>query len=423
VVVSSGSTQGSAQCEATVTAPTGSGPPITAAPSSLTIGPTAPASYTITVNPIAGFSGTVSLSASGLPAGAYPVFSPPTLNGSGTTTLTITPTATSPTGTFPIAITAAASPYLFTANVILVVGQPSPANLISPPPGAVVSNGSITLNWDAGVGATLYTLMVGSQPGLSDLYSTGGPTAARSATFTLTTTAPVMYVTLVSNCPGPNQTNNYHNPVGSPPATGQQVFSAEPGQSAYAVPNDGSTMVTLPFCLASSSTGSCDGTDFATLARELYACVPVNGQYQPNPQNPYQSQVPGLTVTKLIPYDPLYQAAFDVTLVATAVPPGTYGLVCFFNNTSPVSALWSIQVSDAQPGISYFQEYPPNPDGSFYMTLWGHNFGPDQGTIQICNQNGCGSGSMNVCFSAACGNAYYLWSNQQINALIQPSGA
>jgi hypothetical protein len=30
---------------------------------------------------------------------------------------------------------------------------------------------------------------------------------------------------------------------------------------------------------------------------------------------------------------------------------------------------------------------------------------------------------MNVCLAASCGNAYYTWSDQQINALIQPDGA
>jgi hypothetical protein len=57
------------------------------------------------------------------------------------------------------------------------------------------------------------------------------------------------------------------------------------------------------------------------------------------------------------------------------------------------------------------------------VTLWGHNFGPDPGTLQVCIQAGCSDGQMNVCLSAACGNAYYVWSDQQINALIQPGSA
>ncbi len=186
-----------------------------------------------------------------------------------------------------------------------------------------------------------------------------------------------------------------------------------PGLS-YSVPNDGTT-TTLTFCLAFPGTNACDATDYGSVAPYLNGCSVTDSGY-----NPVLS-----ATLKSNPYNPNYQAAFDVTLSLAQTPPGTYNVGCTFWPAEPSTdhVWWQIQVVDGPPVVSYFQQYPPNPDGSFYVTLWGHNFGPDQGTIQACIQSGCSNGQMTVCLSASCGNAYYLWSDQQINALMQPLGA
>jgi len=61
--------------------------------------------YTVTVTPSNGFSGTVSFAVSGLPSGATATFNPPSVSGSGPTTLTVTTTANGGTGNFTVAVT------------------------------------------------------------------------------------------------------------------------------------------------------------------------------------------------------------------------------------------------------------------------------------------------------------------------------
>ncbi|MBI1898179.1 MAG: hypothetical protein HYS04_16840, partial [Acidobacteria bacterium] len=60
--------------------------------------------YTVSVQPINGFAGTVSFSASGLPYGATASFNPPSIIGSGSTTVTVSTTSGSVTNN-PISIT------------------------------------------------------------------------------------------------------------------------------------------------------------------------------------------------------------------------------------------------------------------------------------------------------------------------------
>src|SRR5437762_9939996 len=86
-------------------------------------------SYNITVAPTGGFTGSVTLSVSGLPTGAGGTFSPnPTTNSS---TLSVTTAATTPIGNYTLTITGVSGSLSHTTTVTLsVVTTP-------PPPGAV----------------------------------------------------------------------------------------------------------------------------------------------------------------------------------------------------------------------------------------------------------------------------------------------
>src|SRR5437763_1612531 len=76
---------------------------LSASPNSLTITQGASGASPITVNPLSGFNGSVSLSASGLPSGVMPSFSP--ASTTNTSTLTLTATSTATTGTVTVTVT------------------------------------------------------------------------------------------------------------------------------------------------------------------------------------------------------------------------------------------------------------------------------------------------------------------------------
>jgi uncharacterized membrane protein len=80
---------------------------------SLTLSPTAQTvtrgsavNYTATVNLLNGYSGTETLSVTGLPTGATATFSPSSLSASGTSTMNVQTVSTTPTGTFSLSVKA-----------------------------------------------------------------------------------------------------------------------------------------------------------------------------------------------------------------------------------------------------------------------------------------------------------------------------
>ena len=77
---------------------------LSATPSTQSVAVGSNASYTVNVTAINGFSGSVNLAASGLPAGANAAFSPATVTGTSASTLAITTAATTPSGSYPITI-------------------------------------------------------------------------------------------------------------------------------------------------------------------------------------------------------------------------------------------------------------------------------------------------------------------------------
>ena len=174
------------------------------------------ATYTATVTPASGFTGTVDFSVTGLPSGAGGTFTPTSVTGSGSTTLLVS-TAGVATGSYPLIISGTSGPVSRTANVTLTINaatnQAPVASITSPgsnvtvnPGGTVAFSGNGTDN-DGSVTAYSWTFP-GGVPGSSTVAAPGtvGYSSPGSYAASLTVTddkglasAPVTRTVTVSN--------------------------------------------------------------------------------------------------------------------------------------------------------------------------------------------------------------------------------
>ncbi len=155
---------------------------LTATTSSQTVMEGNAASYALSIGAISGFSGTVSFSVSGLPAGAAASFSPSTVTGSGSTTLTVTTSSSTPVATSTLTITGTSGSLTQTANVSLTV-TPIPA-----PSSFGLSTTTLTKSVLSG-GTASYPLSVAATNGFSGTvgFTVTGLPAGATASFTPST--------------------------------------------------------------------------------------------------------------------------------------------------------------------------------------------------------------------------------------------
>jgi hypothetical protein len=135
-------------------------------------------SYTVSVSPVNGFAGDVSLTLSGLPEGqaSWSITPPVIAGGSGSAQLTVSTATSIAAGTYPLTITAASGATVHSAPAALVV---------TAPPDFALSATPVSRNVVAGAGAT-YTVGVASLNGFADnvaLSLTGLPSGMGTASF------------------------------------------------------------------------------------------------------------------------------------------------------------------------------------------------------------------------------------------------
>jgi hypothetical protein len=94
---------------------------IVASPSSQTVNRGSKTTYTATVTALGSFSASVSFSVSGLPVHTSALFNPPSVVGSGNTTLKISTKPRAPTGTYPLKITGTSGGLMHSTTVNLVI--------------------------------------------------------------------------------------------------------------------------------------------------------------------------------------------------------------------------------------------------------------------------------------------------------------
>jgi subtilase family serine protease len=155
-------------------------------PGSTTVTQGTNATYTVTIGAVNGFSGAVSLSQSGLPNGT---FSPSSINGSGSSTLTVTTSAIAP-GSYPFTITGTSGTTTHSTQATLVV-QSAPAGdfsiSVSPPSQRIPATSSttftVTITPSNGFSGPVSLSASGFVAGLSGSFSPNPATS--SSTFTV----------------------------------------------------------------------------------------------------------------------------------------------------------------------------------------------------------------------------------------------
>ena len=173
---------------------------ISATPASQTVAPGQVASYTVTAGALNGFADTVSLSVSGLPAGASATFNPASMTGSGTATLQVSTSGGAPSGTSTLTITGTSGSLTHTTTVSLVVATPDFTISVSP--------GSQSIRRGS---ATNYAVTVGALNGFTGLVvlSASGLPAGATASFTPASVAGSGSSTLRVSTSGSTPTGTY----------------------------------------------------------------------------------------------------------------------------------------------------------------------------------------------------------------------
>jgi hypothetical protein len=157
-------------------------------PPSQSVAPGSGANFTITTSPLAGFSTNINLSVTGLPVGAAANFSPPTITNSGASTMTISTTASTPIGVYPLSVIGSSVVFTNTNTVTVTVASftvaaPSPVTL----PAGNSTNLTITVTTNSSFTGSV-TLGIAGLP-LGVAHSFNPPVLSQSGTSTLTLSA------------------------------------------------------------------------------------------------------------------------------------------------------------------------------------------------------------------------------------------
>src|SRR3984957_9040330 len=117
---------------------------VSATPSSQTVSPGGGTSYSVSTNALNGFTGSIGLSVSGLPANATATFNPTSVSVGSGSTLTVTTASNTPAGSFTLTITGTSGSLTSTTSVTLNVTGPPSFVLSATPSSQTVNPGSST---------------------------------------------------------------------------------------------------------------------------------------------------------------------------------------------------------------------------------------------------------------------------------------
>ena len=185
-------------------APTTSDFSMSATPASQTIVAGAGTSYTVNVSSIGSFNGNVTFSVSGLPTGVTASFNPASVPGSGSSTMNLTTSSSTPPGTYPLLITGTSGSLTHNTSVTLAVSGPTDFAVSATPSSRSVARNSstsfaVTVTPLSGFSGTVSLSLTGLPTKVSSSFNpssiTGGGTSvltlrpnkkAATGTYTLT---------------------------------------------------------------------------------------------------------------------------------------------------------------------------------------------------------------------------------------------
>jgi kumamolisin len=237
-----------------LTGPVAPGFSLSASPNSVSVVQGNSGASTITSTVTGGFNSAVTLSASGQPTGVTVGFSPTSITGAGTSTLTFTVASTTATGTYPITVTGTSGATTETTPVSLTVTSvPVPAFTISASPTSVSvvqgSNGASTITTavSGGFNSAIGLSASGQPTGVTVSFNPTSIAAPGSGTSTMTmavasTTATGTYTITVTGTAGSTTHTATVSLTVTAPSSGSFTISVSPtsgyldrGQSGYAV--------------------------------------------------------------------------------------------------------------------------------------------------------------------------------------------
>jgi hypothetical protein len=173
---------------------------LSASPASRTIAQGASTTYTVSVTPISGFNGAVTLSAIGLPAGAAAAFSPNP--ATGTSTMTVSTTSATPVGSSVFTIAGASGALTHATSAALVVQGPVADFALSASPASrtIAQGGSTTYAVSvapiSGFNGAVTLSAVGLPAGAAAVFSPNPATGTSTMTVSTTSATPAGTSTL-----------------------------------------------------------------------------------------------------------------------------------------------------------------------------------------------------------------------------------
>ncbi len=167
---------------------------MSASPSSVSLVQGASGTSTIGTTVVSGNAQTVTLSASGLPAGATASFNPSSVTSPASSTLTISTASSTPAGSYTVTVSGTGASATHTTLIALSVSAPVPDDFsISASPSTVVTpqgqnvNSTISTSVVSGSAQTVTLSASGLPAGATASFNPGSVTAGSSSTLTVST--------------------------------------------------------------------------------------------------------------------------------------------------------------------------------------------------------------------------------------------